>query len=139
MKVKTVLLLLVVVLLVGTLAAAALFFVQRGGRAKEQKPPVKGLFSAGEIVTNLAPTEGRRFIRVKVEIETRDEKSVQELTRNYALVRDHIIAVLRSKSAEDVAGDTGMAALARDIAQRLSNLVPSAQITNVYFVEFVVQ
>ncbi len=138
--VKIALLVVLVVFVAGMVAVGAVYVMTRKPVVKQAEPPKRALYSAGDFTTNLAPDGGKtRFIKVKVELEIADEKGLEELTRQHAVIRDQILSVLRSKNAEDVSEETGMAALGRHLANRLNGVLKGVEITGVYFTDFVVQ
>jgi flagellar FliL protein len=137
---KIVLGVVLVMVVAGAAAAGVYFFLNRKPGGAEQKTVKPGLFSAGDFTTNLMPDDSKtKFIRVKVEIEISDEKKLPDVAQKQAVIRDQILAVLRSKAAEDVLGESGMGTLARDIAFALGQVLPGIEILNVYFTDFVVQ
>ncbi|NPV71244.1 MAG: flagellar basal body-associated FliL family protein [Firmicutes bacterium] len=127
-------------LITGVSAGTAYIITRRPLVIREAKSAKKGMFSAGEFTTNLAPNEAKtKYIKVRIELEVADEKSLEAMAAQQAVIRDQILGVLRSKTFHDVTGDEGMQALGRAIVVQLNNVLKGTQVTGVYFTEFVVQ
>ncbi|MCL5039515.1 MAG: flagellar basal body-associated FliL family protein [Firmicutes bacterium] len=122
-------------------SAGVAFLVVSKTTAAPAKPPVplaKAL-DLGQFTTNLANSEGRRFIQTKITVEVDSDQTIKVLTEKSYAVRDLVLRTLRSKAYEDVAGDKGMLSLGREIQEKLGGLIKEGKILNLYFVEFVVQ
>jgi len=123
----------------------ALFFYFRLATAEPghedddvQLPPP--MYSAGTFVTDLKTLEGglTSYLRVEMSLLCRDEETVEKLEKSEPLVRNEILTILRSMSAEDLQGDAGMKSLRDALIQRLNELKDGG-ITEVYFLDFVIQ
>ncbi|MFO8059889.1 MAG: flagellar basal body-associated FliL family protein [Bacillota bacterium] len=130
--------------LVLTLAALVLYFglAFAGTRNQEEPSPAPGpIYHVGEIVTDLAPSSDGRanFIQVDMKIRCSDADAYAELTDNPGRAKTEILGAIRSMTAEDVTGETGMGHLRNTIMQRLDSLLHPGRITEVYFVEFLIQ
>ena len=97
------------------------------------------LFHAGKYLTNLVDDGGRRFISVDVTLALSDARAGKELETRQAMLRDLVISVLRSKSYAELEGEGGMAALARELSDRINPLLKTGQVTRVFFTDFVIQ
>ncbi|MGE5484282.1 MAG: flagellar basal body-associated protein FliL [Ignavibacteriales bacterium] len=139
--VKMLLLVLLVIVVAGGVAAGAVYLMTRKPQAAQQaKGPKRGMYAAGDFTTNLVPDNGKnRFIRAKIELEISDEKGLEEMAKQHAIIRDQILVVLRSKTVQDVSEDAGMAALGRHVMSQLNGVLKGVEITGVFFTDFVVQ
>ena len=90
-------------------------------------------------LVNLADREARRYLKVKVELEVDQEKSVKELEKFLPPIRDALILLLSSKTYTDISSVAGKHQLKQDIMQKLASIPGGAHIKGVYFTEFVAQ
>lgn len=140
---KALLIALVLVLALGAGAAGGYFFMKGRGAAEAKAPVEKAKkgqgagFKVGELTTNLAG--GGRYIQVEVEVRVKDEKAAKEMEHHSALVRDTMLAVLRSKTIRDVDGREGMERLRQELQARLNEALEEPLAEGVYFSKFIVQ
>jgi flagellar basal body-associated protein FliL len=126
------------VLVLGGGAVAGLWYTGRLG-ARGEAPPPATVLSLGEFVTNLDGDGGRRFIRVRIDVEAVGERPQRELEGKSSLLRDAVFAVLRAQSYDKLSGEQGMRGLEAVLLERLNALLESVNLRRVFFVEFVIQ
>ncbi len=112
-----------------------------GGEKGEGKAG-ESLVSFDTFVVNLADPKGDRFLKATIRAvlsdpEVATELQKDELTRTR--VRDRIISVLTSKSFEEVASPGGKDALRQQLLREINQSLPDDVVSEVLFVEFVVQ
>jgi flagellar FliL protein len=90
-------------------------------------------------LVNLADPLGRRYLKLTVDVEVKNEAAAEELRENEAKVRDAIILLLSSKSYSDLSTLEGKILLKKEIVERLNLLLGSPKVKRVYFTEMVVQ
>jgi flagellar FliL protein len=90
-------------------------------------------------LVNLADQEVRRYLKLKVELEVEQEKSVKELEKSLSPIRDALIMLLSSKTYAEISTLEGKRQLKHDILQRLAAIPGGQKAKNVYFTEFVAQ
>ena len=134
--------LIIAMVLVLVLAAGILMGLYYTGRIwaqeKDGEPPV-GIYSLGEFVTNLSGEGGRRFIRVRVDVEVAGYGAKRELELKHSLIRNGVLSVLRACHHEEVEDDVGMALLAGRLREGINDILDTANVERVLFVELVVQ
>lgn len=97
-------------------------------------------FSAGEFTVNLAPTGVQsRFIRTDIVLEARDKKTITELERRDPQIRDQIITILRSRTAEQLRTENGLELLRMEIISSINNLLINGEIADAFFIDLVIQ
>lgn len=98
------------------------------------------MYSVGTFVTDLKASAGGlpNHIRVEMSLRCRDEETVDRLENSQPVVRSEILAILRSMTAEELQGDAGMKSLRDAVIRRLNELKDGA-VTEVYFLDFVIQ
>lgn len=94
-------------------------------------------FPIGELYSNVK--DSRRILKANIVVEVTDEKIIEKLNENKSKITNNIIELLRSKDENNLSGDKGQQALRAEILKSIQQVIHSDQITNVYFVEFIVQ
>jgi flagellar protein FliL len=149
-KSKLVLILaLVFVFLGGGGAGAYWYFAQRsaapaegGEAAASEEAPEPGLLEMDPFVVNLADPGGQRYVRVAMRLLTHDEEQALEMKENAvatAKLRAAILELLSMQTAEGLVTTEGKDALKKAIAERAAHAVHELKVTDVLFVEFIVQ
>lgn len=139
-----VLALITVMLAVGGLLAYLLFSddpdpAGTPSQAATAPPGVKAILSLEPFLVNLADRDSRRYLKLKLDLELSQEKSVKDLEKSLSPIRDAVILLLSSKAYNDIATVEGKRQLKDDIQQKLAAIPGGRQVTNIYFTEFVAQ
>lgn len=95
--------------------------------------------SMDTFIVNLADPSGKRYLKVKMDLELSDEKLIPEMDKRLPQLRDAILTTLSSKTFEDIAGQDGKIQLRAEMMAMLNQVLKSGKITNIYFTEFIVQ
>ena len=90
------------------------------------------------ITVNLADPNGRRYLKLGLEVEVNADVSAQ-LKASSSRIRDAIIMLLAGKSYGDVASPDGKVLLKAEIAARLNQILGAQRVVRVYFTDFVVE
>lgn len=138
-------LLIVIGILVLALAGGVAAYMQfAGGKGKEEaknqekKPVAKtALIAIDPFVVNLA--EQGRFLKVTMQFELGDVANQQIVTDKMPQLRDAIITLVSSKSADAVSSPEGKFQLKDDLLLRANQAVGKDIFKNLYFTEFVMQ
>jgi flagellar protein FliL len=108
--------------------------------AEEAQKFYGNLFSFEEaIIVNLAETNGQRYLKVNLQLEMSEAKLEEELTARRAQLMDLIIAILSSKTIDEVSSTIGRNRLKREMIDKLNAELVTGKIINIYFTEFVIQ
>ncbi|ADD02488.1 flagellar basal body-associated protein FliL [Thermoanaerobacter mathranii subsp. mathranii str. A3] len=91
----------------------------------------------GEFITNLKGEE--KFVKATVQLQVADKNILKTLEERNSEIRDLIIQILRSKTAQEVEGPEGQEKLKNDIKNGINKIIGEEKIINVYFDEFIVQ
>jgi flagellar FliL protein len=90
-------------------------------------------------IVNLLDKGGKRYLKVKMELEIPSEHLTEEITRRNAQLRDTILLLLSSKKFEDVNRLDGKFQLRNELIFAINQVLQSGKIKTLYFTEFVVQ
>jgi flagellar FliL protein len=107
----------------------------------EAAPP-PGIVEMEAFVVNLADPGGQRFLRVSMRLLTWDEEQAAEVKENAvekARLRSAVLELLSMQTAAPLITPEGKAELKKAIAERAAHAVHGLKVTDVLFVEFVVQ
>jgi flagellar FliL protein len=144
-KLVPILLALIFVLLAGGGAAGYWFYAHNGDeKAAPQKeaPPEPGIVELEPFVVNLADPGGARFLRVSMRLLTYSEEQAVEMKEDAvakAKLRGAILELLSMQTAAPLVTPEGKTELKKAIAERAGHAVHELKVTDVLFVEFVVQ
>jgi len=90
-------------------------------------------------VVNLADPLGRRYLKLTLDVELRDQEAADKLSKNEPKVRDAVILLLSSKTFADLSSIENKLGLKDEIVKRLNQIVGGSNVLRVYFTELVVQ
>jgi Flagellar basal body-associated protein len=104
-----------------------------------------GAEGAGEIVSippllvNLAEPQGRRYLKLALDIECKDKAAADQLNKNMAKVKDALLLLLSSKTYEDLGSLENKILLKKEIVERLTLVLGEQKVLRVYITEIVIQ
>jgi flagellar FliL protein len=107
---------------------------------KEKSPHKQGfVYSLDPFIVNLADVEPSRYLKIRIEMESQEDKEKKEVTDRLPQLRDAILTLLSSKTYKEIYDSEGKKKLKDEIVQRTNQLWSGFQFKAVYFTEFVVQ
>ena len=145
---KKKLIIFIIVVIVVIAVGAVYFFSSKAEKEPEaEKVPVpennseviRPVYSLDTFIVNLADKGGRRFLRITMDLELKDESFAGEIDKRLSQIKDSILMILPTKRFEDISNVEGKIALRDEIMTKLNSLLKNEIITNIYFVEFVIQ
>jgi flagellar FliL protein len=132
---------IIVVALAGGISAYLLLFSKGAApeaKQHEEKKDIKtALVALDSFVLNLA--EQGRFLKVTMQFELHNAIDQQLVTDKIPQLRDAIITLVSSKSAEAVSSPEGKLQLKDELLLRANQSVGKDVFKNLYFTEFVMQ
>jgi len=133
---------IIVFALAGGISAYLLFFSGKGAAPEakhhEEKKDIKtALVALDSFVLNLA--EQGRFLKVTMQFELHDAIDQPLVTEKIPQLRDAIITLVSSKSADAVSSPEGKLQLKDELLLRANQSVGKDVFKNLYFTEFVMQ
>lgn len=97
------------------------------------------LYPLDTFTVNLKSDNGRRYLKVTMDLELSGQELTAEMDNKTAVIRDRIIRILTSKTLEEVSSRKGKDKLTQQIKDTLNGMLDDGQILGVYFTEFVIQ
>lgn len=97
------------------------------------------VFAIEDIVVNPAGTAGSRFLSASFGIEVSNAETATRLEEREPLVRDALITILSSKTLAELTDAKQKEIMRLQIKKRLSLLLKTEAVTNVFYTDFVLQ
>lgn len=141
-KLKLIIIVVGVLFLLGGGAATWFFFFQHGSEHAEAPPPKPPTFvDVPEMLVNLvtAPGERVQYLKLKVVLEVKDDKRIEEIKWALPRVTDLFQTYMRELRPTDLSGSAGMFRLKEELTRRVNNAVAPQQVSAVLFKEIIVQ
>ncbi|WP_053957430.1 flagellar basal body-associated FliL family protein [Inediibacterium massiliense] len=110
---------------------------QKGAQQAQVQPMKTYTYSIGEMYANVK--DSRKVLKVNIEVEMINEKLKETLDEKRPKMTNAILELLRDKTEEDLSGEKGQKALRQEVLKSIKQVVPSDEIMDVFFVEFIVQ
>ena len=106
---------------------------------EDSKSDIGPIYAMDSFVVNLNEPLGKRYLKVKVELEMDNESLKNEMEKRLPQFRDGILTLLSSKSYKDVSDLSGKYQLRAEILGMVNGYLKTGKVRNVYFTEFIVQ
>jgi flagellar FliL protein len=107
-------------------------------KEKEGKESAVEVYVIKDIIINPAGTNGTRFLLTTIGVEVSNAEARAEIEKKDMQVRDALNTILTTKGLAELNG-LGRDHLRTEILEKLSELVKSGKIKNVYFSKFIIQ
>ena len=91
------------------------------------------------IVVNLSGSNGRRYLKVKINLEAKDGDVKKLIESKSIQIKDRLISILSSKTLEDIDGLEAQVNLRKETKDAVDVVLKVEGVLQVYFTEFVVQ
>lgn len=108
-----------------------------GGDGHGKPAPAQSMVTVPTFVVNLSDPSGRRYLKLNMELEVKG--APEPVQAAMPKIRDALIMLLSSKSADELAGVEGKITLRKDVADRINQVLGKPAILRVYFTDFVIQ
>ena len=97
------------------------------------------LYPLDNFTVNLNSDNGRRYLKVTLDLELSGQELTAELDSKTAVIRDRIIRILTSKTLEEVSSRKGKEKLTLQIQDTINSMLVDGEVQGVFFTEFVIQ
>ncbi len=105
----------------------------------EEEAQVKPIFPLKSFIVNLAGENGKRYLKIKMDLEIAKEDLNDDIRQRIPQIRDSIMMILTSKRYEDVKDTPGKIALRQEIQNQINAFFKEPCVSSVYFTDFVIQ
>ena len=144
-KLKLIVIIVAVLALLGGGAATYFFFFrhhdegEQHAEAVKVKPPV--FIDVPDMLVNLVGQPGERvpYLKVKLVLELKEEKQIEEIKPSMPRVTDIFQTYLRELRPADLNGSAGLFRLKEELTRRVNVAVAPIKVSAVLFKEIVVQ
>lgn len=106
---------------------------------KETSSVVGPVVKLEPFVVNLNEKRGNRYLKATIQLEMESEGVEEEVKKREPQVRDVILALLTSKSAQELQALEGKFRLREELQARINALLVNGKVRRVYFTDFVIQ
>ena len=137
MTIKKAILFSLIGLVLGTIVFGGIFLITSIQKPVAEKKEETYTYPIGELYANI--NQSRRILKANITAETNDDRIHTVLEKNRSKIINNILETIRSKTEEDLRGDKGQQLLQKEILEIIQSVVSSEKVTNVYFVEFIIQ
>jgi flagellar FliL protein len=100
---------------------------------------VKATLALDPFLVNLADKDEVRFVKTSFQLGLAEEPDEEKIGMTTAAMRDSIITLLSSKTAEQILTPQGKEKLREQIQTRVNAITSDIEVVEVYIVDFVVQ
>ncbi len=115
----------------------AIFFFMMYNPANAPRTTTTYEYNMKEFTTNLGAMKS--YFKGSIVVETTNKKLVEEFDTNNSELRDVIIQILISKKPEDILDADGQQELREEIKNAIGKVLNTDEITNVYFIDYIIQ
>lgn len=115
---------------------------EKGDKKDEKSAAVEGageLVSIPPLLVNLAEPQGRRYLKLALDVEVKDKPTADQLNKSMAKVKDALLLLLSSKTYEDLGSLESKILLKKEIVERLTLVLGEQKVLRVYITEIVIQ
>lgn len=131
-----ILLILVIIIAVTGIVIGIMFYRNNPKALSKNKTEIYNL-TLQDMYCNIK--ESRKIAKVRITIETKEQKTLDLIESRQFLIRDDINKIIRNKTEEELQGKEGHVALQKEIKESLNRLFDKGNITNIYFDDLIIQ
>lgn len=138
MGIKKISIYILIGFIISGLVFGMIFYFMNNRQPKEVSVVYKTYeYDMGEFSTNLGST--RSYFKGSIIVETTDNNLLTKFEAKNAELRDSIISTLIGKKSDEILDTTGQLELKNEILKVVSDIVNSDKITNIYFIDYIIQ
>lgn len=102
-------------------------------------PDTGVIVSIPPLLVNLADPQGRRYLKIALDVEMSGKPAADELNKNMPKVKDALLLLLSSKTYDDLSTLEDKILLKKEIVERLTLVLGEQKVQRVYITEIVIQ
>ncbi|MGJ0846787.1 flagellar basal body-associated FliL family protein [Tissierella praeacuta] len=132
-------LIIVFILLLALVAgiAVGIFFFSNSSGEKREKEIQTYSITLEDLYCNIK--ESKRILKIRVTLETTNERSLAKLTEKQFLIRDEVNKIIANLTEDELRGKEGQVNLQNQIKTNMVELFNDQSIINIYFNDFIIQ
>ncbi len=134
--------LVTIVVLLAVIGIAGWRWSARRSRPAEtpQQPKVESLLHLESFLVNLADKDDRVYLRIGIDLGLAEAPKKSESGADPTpAVRDTVLGILGTRTADDLLSPEGKTKLKQDLVQSLNTRLPQLRVREVYLTDFLVQ
>jgi len=113
---------------------------QQQSEGKEDSGAELGqIYEVPDVIVNPRSSGVRRYLNVTFAFECLDKATVQELDKRNVQMRDLLIAILTSKSVDEIDEVEEKKQLKAEVVEKINQILTKGKVKAVYFSNFVIQ
>lgn len=112
---------------------------EKAEEAVQQSGMPGTMFPIESFIVNLAGSEGKRFLKVTIDLELDKQEATEEVKARLPQIKDSVLVLLSSKTFEEVYTVQGKFKLRDEVISRTNSFLKTGKVKNIYFTEFVIQ
>ena len=112
---------------------------EAAAKAAMEEKKMGPIQSLDPFIVNLDDPKLRKYLRVTMDLELMDDKSLALITQRLPQIKDAILSILPSKHYEEITTVEGKSALRIELIKAVNSFFDKEQVKNIYFTEFVIQ
>jgi flagellar protein FliL len=119
------------------------------GKKEPEKPEKEGekkkqgegghIYNLDPFLVNLADTGKMRYLKVRISLESSENKPNEEYEKRLPQLRDIVLSSLSVKAQKDISDSEGKKKLREELTGKLNMQLTQFKVKTVYFTEFVIQ
>jgi flagellar FliL protein len=113
------------------------------GKAEDAQDKSKSamgeMFVLEPFVVNLADPKGKRYLKIRIELELESKEAMEKADKIKPKMRDAVIMMLTSLSFEEVMSPEGKIRIRDELLDRFNQVMKPERVQQLYFTDFVVQ
>ncbi len=136
---KNTIIIIVLILLLALVAgiAVGIFFFSNNSGEKKVKELQSYSITLDDLYCNIK--DSKRILKIKITLETTNEKTLEKLTAKQFLIRDDVNKIITNLTEEELRGKEGQINLQNQIKANMVDLFNDESITSIYFNDFIIQ
>ena len=91
------------------------------------------------LIVNPSGTEGKRYLMVKIGLESDKNKALEEVTEKAVVVRDAILKNLSARTVDELATIESHDKIKEGLREVINEILEEGEITRLYFTQYVLQ
>ena len=112
------------------------------GSSAQRKPPEEErghIYTMDPFIVNLADTEQNRYLKIRINLESKKPEPNEEFAKKLPLIKDTILTILSQKRSEELFHSSGKEKLKAETMRLVNPNLVELKIKAIYFTEFVIQ